>query len=325
MIALLLPAIQAAREAARRSQCANNLKQLLLGVHNYHDTFGAIPPEYSGSRLNIADTVPARYKQDTDRNPSFLVRLLPFMEQMQLFNEFSFTVDMTNAANMNLVRESNGAKALPSLTCPSVGGTPMRPSGDTGCYKTHYAGVSGGVDGTDDNTTVADQDFLRIPAAERRLSTSSTNWGVIADNGAITFGGIKTFAGIPDGTSNTFCIGEWAYTNDGAGTNSVYRAWHRGGMINGDALLSFTSKTIRPSDLTGQEGFRLNFIIKNPTTTAGMHTNCRNDNPFTSVHPGMVHFGLLDGSIQAVLEGIDSAILLAYASGIDGKETPTLR
>lgn len=330
LIALLLPAVQAARESARRSQCTNNLKQLLLGVHNYHDTIGVIPPEFPGQRLDIAASTPTAYQTSSDRNPSFHVRLLPYIEQLQLFNRFDFSQSSNATVNTNLVKASLGAKPIPVFTCPSVGTDPITYSGDAGMYKVHYAGVSGAIDGTNDNTTTPDKDFVRIPENERKGSSSTATWKYIADNGAVTFGNIKTFASIPDGTSNTFCIGEWGYPVDGAGSNSVYRAWNRGGMINGNQILSFGAKTIRNSTLTaptadGYAAYRLNYIIKNPTTGHSSHTNCSNENPFTSVHPGIVHFGLLDGSVQAVLEGIDIAILMAYASGVDGKDTPPLR
>ena len=73
LIALLLPAVQAAREAARRTQCANNLKQLGLGIHNYHDTFKCIPPGSAGG-WNASPRI------------SWQVRILPFCEQVPLYN-----------------------------------------------------------------------------------------------------------------------------------------------------------------------------------------------------------------------------------------------
>jgi prepilin-type processing-associated H-X9-DG protein len=77
LVALLLPAIQSAREAARRSQCTNNLKQLAIAMHNYHDTYGCLPPAY------IADA---------DGNPmhSWRVLLLPFLEQFPLYERYKF-------------------------------------------------------------------------------------------------------------------------------------------------------------------------------------------------------------------------------------------
>ncbi len=75
LVALLLPAVQAAREAARRMSCSNNLKQVTLGLHNYHDTNRSLPPLYIG---------PAQ----AEGALSWTVHLLPFVEQQHLFDKF---------------------------------------------------------------------------------------------------------------------------------------------------------------------------------------------------------------------------------------------
>jgi prepilin-type processing-associated H-X9-DG protein len=77
LIALLLPAVQAAREAARRAQCCNNLKQIGLAMHNYHDTYGSFPPAY------IADA-------DGKPMHSWRVLILPFIEQSPLYDQYDF-------------------------------------------------------------------------------------------------------------------------------------------------------------------------------------------------------------------------------------------
>src|SRR5687767_6117999 len=90
LVALLLPAVQAAREAARRSQCSNNLKQIGLAVHNYESSNGALPPTGSLDAVN-----PPNY--------SMKARLLPGLEQQPLFDalnmslSFSTAVDYANA------------------------------------------------------------------------------------------------------------------------------------------------------------------------------------------------------------------------------------
>jgi hypothetical protein len=72
LIAVLLPAVQAAREAARRSQCINHLKQQGIGIHNFHDTTGGLPPYFiEGHR------------------PGFWVLLLPFIEQQSLYDNIT--------------------------------------------------------------------------------------------------------------------------------------------------------------------------------------------------------------------------------------------
>ena len=88
LIALLLPAVQAAREAARRSQCTNNLKQLGLSLHNYHDTFQQFPP--AGFDYGWANNGGGEHANKLYKNHSGLTNLLPF-EQQAIYDQFDFT------------------------------------------------------------------------------------------------------------------------------------------------------------------------------------------------------------------------------------------
>ena len=87
LVALLLPAIQAAREAARRTQCTNRLKQLGLALHNYHDTHSVFPPSQVA---NSGCYEPFPYVGYTYMNLNGLVLLLPYLEQQTLYDEFDF-------------------------------------------------------------------------------------------------------------------------------------------------------------------------------------------------------------------------------------------
>src|SRR5689334_15791940 len=100
LVALLLPAVQAAREAARRAQCSNNLKQLSLALHNYENTHNTLPP--AGIDSN---------------QMSWVVLLLPYFEQQNLYSQFNFNKGAWNSFNrINLVQ---GVR-LKAIICPNL-------------------------------------------------------------------------------------------------------------------------------------------------------------------------------------------------------------
>ncbi len=112
LIALLLPAVQAAREAARRMSCSNNLKQLGIAVHNYHDTLGCLPPgQISGTAA------------DSCTNFGWAALILPFIEQSNLGAQLNFKTTIIDGADADGVGVSGnariGATLVPSFLCPS--------------------------------------------------------------------------------------------------------------------------------------------------------------------------------------------------------------
>ena len=99
LVAVLLPAVQSAREAARRSSCQNNLKQISLAAHNYHDTYGYLPP---------ASTAPSL------AGSSGFAAVLPFFEQSNLYKLYDFSKGNSDPANMAAV-----SQRIPTYLCPS--------------------------------------------------------------------------------------------------------------------------------------------------------------------------------------------------------------
>lgn len=92
LVALLLPAVQAAREAARRSQCQNNLKQIALALLNYHDTHGHFP---GGAPCRVSSASGCSLKP----GPNWVVSMLPYMEMQNLSDQFDLTVTLTHPQN----------------------------------------------------------------------------------------------------------------------------------------------------------------------------------------------------------------------------------
>src|SRR5438874_354799 len=105
LVALLLPAVQSAREAARRTQCMNNLRQIGLALHTYHDTFRVFPPSYlivPGGSANMGPPDP----DNGDAGPGWtaLMLILPQMEQANLYNAFDLNTPAWSPKNATLAQ-----------------------------------------------------------------------------------------------------------------------------------------------------------------------------------------------------------------------------
>jgi prepilin-type N-terminal cleavage/methylation domain-containing protein len=109
LIALLLPAVQQAREAARRTQCKNNIKQLGLALHNYEETFSALPP--GGTRPSGASITNG---SDNNWGTNWVTRILPFIDQANLSNKYDFNIEGRQGTNAALC-----SLPLVALQCPS--------------------------------------------------------------------------------------------------------------------------------------------------------------------------------------------------------------
>jgi len=99
LVALLLPAVQAAREAARRTQCKNNLKQLGLALLNYHDNWNYFPPSSVWDVANGGPGVIDQGQAHTRISQNWAVLILPFVEQQSLYNSFDLKRYMTDPVN----------------------------------------------------------------------------------------------------------------------------------------------------------------------------------------------------------------------------------
>ncbi len=113
LIALLLPAVQAAREAARRIQCMNNLKQLALAVHSYHDVYRRLPPGGIIQKNPTPNITFGEFDPQGGKMIGWIVLVLPFLEQGALHDQFDFNVSILNQS------AEPQATVFETLLCPS--------------------------------------------------------------------------------------------------------------------------------------------------------------------------------------------------------------
>jgi prepilin-type N-terminal cleavage/methylation domain-containing protein len=309
LIALLLPAVQAAREAARRSQCSNNLKQIILGLHNYHDTYKTLPAAAWGGGAS-------------GWGPSWWAATLPFMEQGAGGSQLSYQgvhPGWTHNGGANWIGYVNGAVfhnvEIPYMSCPS---TPLETMVNAGggrvINRPSYTGIAGATDGNG---------FVNTPRETRpccNCCNADIQQGIISGGGTLTPNEWLAFAKITDGTSNTMVVSEcsdfiWdpATNRKSAQVNSVH-GWLMGisthekvrdGTGRIDRL--FNSTTLRYPPNSVQIGL------------PGVGANHGQNNGIYSAHPGGVQGALADGSARFLTDTTDMYILRLLCTRDDGQ------
>lgn len=283
LVALLLPAIQAAREAARRSQCVNNLKQLSLSVQNFHDTYKTLPA--------------ARYH---DKHATWFASIMPFIESSNEFDLWNFDKwyrDPVNKAARTVFvpiyfcpsRRGSGSEGI--LAPPTVASI-YNSQGSTGDYAANSGRNVRGADAQPDPKTGS-----RIP----------DDFGTIVTPPCFEFSACPKFKSnvayknITDGLSKTFLVGEKhvppsKFAIVASPDDSIYE---------GDYLSNFArgaSPLLPPAPGPDYEG-------DNPYW----------GNLFGSRHPGITQFAFCDGSVRTVNVGVDLLVYEASATRNQGE------
>jgi prepilin-type N-terminal cleavage/methylation domain-containing protein len=288
LMALLLPAVQAAREAARRVQCHSNLKQLGEALHNYHASFRTFP---SGG-ICINET-------------SWHVHILPFIEQEAVYNQFNFAKGIFTSGGANQDGRNGLAvrNRVSTFLCPSSPAERMLTGGRHNVnvpeiingvppYTTHYYGVMG-------------------PKGASPAGNVAYGWLNQGANGGFALQGIFDrnskigIRDITDGTSNSLMVGEISWVNDAIG--SRYRSWMRGCNVTNPGAANE-----RYDWMSGCKNIAE--PINEPTTAVS------NDIPFGSLHPGGTHFLIADGSGRFLSESINMPLYSSLASR-NGRES----
>lgn len=302
LVALLLPAVQAAREAARRSSCSNNLKQVAIAAHNYHDSLGSFP---MGVTCDFnADTVNGNSTQVGAREQTFMIGLFPYMEQTALFDKLmvqaAANIPASQWSNSDRVPESG--KPIKALWCPSDANAPKTTEhwGGTHDYNDgfcgNYAGCAGQAWVTSGTTTLTSNPPL---ANSKELP------------GMWMYGKSINFGGITDGTSNTIMFGEIIAVKDPASE----RDW-RGRYYRGKHLGVLFSTTEGPNTKLKDQLIRCVDDKYAPCTTNVTSPGVMYARSF---HPAGAQVALADGSVRLVPNSIDRLIFQALGSRSGGE------
>ena len=309
LVGLLLPAVQAAREAARRMQCSNNLKQIGLALHNYHSTFNKFPAGGYGTH------------QNQDPGFSWMISILPYCEQSNLYNRLIFTGPGVGwVGPVNSIGWMNGKVldnvALPYMKCPSstVPEFGFFPIPQITVMRPQYVGIAGAADGNG---------FVNVSGRVKGCCLQSgTATGVISSGGLLTPVRSRNISTCSDGTSNTLIVGEIsAYGRDPLGTllqingflgfqagslsNVAVEDWPvASGLFN--RVLNLTTIQYPPNS-------------NRSTANPGVNPNIGSNNPLLSEHTGGTQGARADGSVHFMSQNIDLLLLRLVATRDDGQ------
>lgn len=315
LVALLLPAVQAAREAARRMSCSNNVKQLALSMHNYHDTYKAFP---AGSwTFNAAGNAP-NYTSTTactsgnGRRAPWTVLLLPFIEQQPLFDQSDLTAEFvcSNAESPTgtQVNRVVWQTSLAAYQCPSFPGRSVDNN-----HSNYYGVMGGGLNSTGNP-------FQSPFNGDTGHCQSSDPGRVFYINGILFQNSDTKMADITDGTANTYMLGEQRYQLlDGGRTDTHWLGWASTIRGGGSSVTGVLAAAQLPINVLNNNGDKVDTTFGSGTGVPqgqGLHQRS-----FGSYHPGGCFFGMADGSVQFENETMDLLTYFARATRDDGIPT----
>jgi prepilin-type N-terminal cleavage/methylation domain-containing protein/prepilin-type processing-associated H-X9-DG protein len=301
LIGLLLPAIQKAREAANRIQCANNLKQIALAAHQYANDRGSLPPGVIGDFPQISTTWPWEEPQFYNNQwVGVLPHLLPYVEQENIYRLLQVNWNLRDGASAqrtpgwwtNTQNWTMAQSRLRGFVCPSddpytvaMGTTYLiniwyqasyddvflydeefdKSQGGDSLGRTNYVGVAGWMG------------QVGLPDVDRWV-------GVFTNRSSVTLGQVSS----ADGTSNTLLFGE-TLGGEITGRRNTSFAWFSPGLLP------------------------VVFGLSNPNNDfADLYR-------FSSRHPGVVQFSFVDGSVHALRKNADNGLLRVLAGYKDGQ------
>jgi prepilin-type N-terminal cleavage/methylation domain-containing protein len=285
LVAMTLPAIQAAREAGRRASCSNNLKQIGLACQTYHDVHGVFPP----GALNFGSCC------STESYTSWPISILPHLEQSTLHLQYVYEETNESPANQTVRQQF-----VRTYACPSEPGTKvlLEPeSGPANDYNLHYMpGSYRGVGGRSDGSGWWDNypQYTSLPHKWR---------GVFH----VVDGRLRqeSLSSVTDGSSHTMLVGE--YGTHSRSRRRTFWAYSYGSYNKSDAVPE--SRTLLNDwDTCASMG-----------GMGGLHACSRG---WGSFHPSVVQFLFCDGNVRPINQSVDMTVFVNAAT-IAGREAGT--
>lgn len=335
LVSLLLPAVQAARESSRRTKCMNNLRQLGLGLHNFHDVRRHLP---AGGHNDSPPYGTATTAEFSAWGSSWAVFTLPYVEQNNVFNTLIFSGP--GGSGWSYVGEANDLNTqrmhnvkLPLLRCPSSPfkeqalnptSNPVKPW----VQANNYVGIAGAAPVAFGLPPVFNETRFSVGANV----TNCCGGGIASAGGVLHQASKVRMAEISDGTSNTMAISE---QNDfltlDNGTKIDWATGYLHGFIigwrasvappdprlNGRDVRHFNITTIR-YQINRRGPWPAGPDGNGNCATTGVCRNTGNNIPLTSAHPGGVNALMCDGSVRFLRENLPLLTLAQLATRDDG-------
>jgi prepilin-type N-terminal cleavage/methylation domain-containing protein/prepilin-type processing-associated H-X9-DG protein len=338
LIALLLPAVQAAREAARRSQCVNNLKQMALAVHNYVDANGALPPHLVDDPWAPRDQIPRNWWQ----NHSLHARILPYIEQNAAYNsinwDFPCRWGLTEGYPAPPNYDDNGGGEGWSAIIWTVITVEIK---TFMCPSDPNPGVLGVLGHTGQQRRIGTNSYPNNIGLNRHINGWAFNGpGYIATTWDGVLKPTVTMASFVDGTANTAIFSEWVKgpaNLDRDGLGMVYTSPQNSDAFSGQLYADWlhaqactTQGATRNWGWKGEwwiQGDRNNYShTQTPNRRSCVYQNIGVDGRGTitmmaasSLHPGGVNVAFMDGSVKFVKSTINYKSWYAIATPNGGE------
>jgi len=328
LIALLLPAVQQAREAARRTQCRNNLKQLGLALLTYESSFKAFPPGVMHSSVPRASGGPSSF------GLNFNCMILPFTDESSLYDRLNFggrSPGYANEAPADSAGKLNGLEVIargtvPLFRCPS---SPQELRVEPYEHKSHYAGVSGAY---------PDSLFKETRIASTN-DASNLYCGHVSGGGVLLPNRSVRIKDISDGTASTLMLVEMSNriarivsgTYSDVSASGTDHGWMMSTRVRGcpdsgsvDANGAVGNNSYNPTNENDSRVFNITTIRYRPNEKMfaleffpGMRSNVGVNNQTSSAHASGINALLCDGSVHFLNETMEFTTLKRMATRDD--------